>query len=124
MKAPNRRTASRLRLVYPIQLHAGGDVPGRLVGQTVTRDLSAGGAYFSTFDGGDYAVGQALDVSITVPHRLAGSERDVLLDLHGTARIVRKDPPQAKRLFGEDGRALTGVALRFDDPLRFSYAWV
>jgi len=124
MQEPNRRNASRLRLGYPIQLHAGGDAPGRLVGQTVTRDLSAGGAYFSTFDGGDYAVGQAIDVSITVPHRLAWSEQDVLLDLRATARIVRKDTPRSPRLCGEDGRALTGVALRFDDPLRFNYAWI
>lgn len=120
----DRRADARLRLAYPIRIHEGGDATGRVLGQTVTRNLSARGAYFSTFDGPRYRVGQSLDVAISVPHRLAGSGREVLLDLRGQGRVVRVDAPGKPRLFGEDGFALTGVAVEFADPLRFQYAWV
>ena len=124
MKDTERRDGSRLRLVYPIRLHADGEGHGRIVGQTVTRNLSSRGAYFSTFDGGSYRVGQEFGIAISVPHRMSGSQREVLLDLRGKARVVRLDTPRTTRMYGEDGHSLTGVALQFDQPLEFHYAWM
>lgn len=121
----NRRSDARLRLAYPIRLDAGSASEGRGLGRTVTRNLSARGAYFATSDTQGFVVGSAVGVSITVPHRLAGTgaARDVTLDLRGQARVVRMDPPERLRTFTEDGVRLTGVALRFDEPLQFTYAW-
>lgn len=124
MKDTERRDGSRLRLVYPIRLHADGDRQGRIVGQMVTKNLSSRGAYFSTFDGGSYRVGQELGIAISVPHRMSGGARDVILDLRGTAKVVRMDGPSRSRMYGEDGYTLTGVALQFDEPLQFHYAWM
>ncbi|MCE9637866.1 MAG: PilZ domain-containing protein [Planctomycetes bacterium] len=124
MKDHNRRDGSRLRLVYPIRLHADGERHGRIVGQTVTKNLSSRGAYFSTFDAGSYRVGQELGIAICVPHRMTGSTRDVLLDLRGKAKVVRMDGPSTSRMYGEDGHTLTGVALQFEEPLEFHYAWM
>lgn len=124
MQDSDRRLDSRLRLAYPIRIHPDRDGAGAALGQTVTRNLSARGAYFTTFDGARYRVGQEVAVAISVPHRLAGGGRDVILDLRGPARVVRIDAPARPRLCGEDGFVLTGVAVQFDDPLRFQYAWV
>ena len=124
MQETNRRSDSRLRLSYPIRLDAGEAEDGRALGRTVTRNLSARGAYFATFDDTGYAVGRSVGVSITVPHRLAGSEQDVLLDLRCQAQVVRVDAPSRLRAYTEDGVALSGIALRFDEPLQFNYAWV
>jgi hypothetical protein len=124
MNDADRRTDARLRLAYPIRIQEGGDAAGRVLGRTVTRNLSARGTYFSTFDGPRYRVGQTLDVAISVPHRLAGGGREVILDLRGQGRVVRVDAPGSPRMYGEDGFALTGVAVAFTDPLRFQYGWV
>lgn len=124
MNEADRRTDARLRLAYPIQVRPDADRVTRAGRRIVTQDVSARGAYFSTFDGGDYSVGQVLGIEISVPHKLAGGPHEVLLELRGRARVVRIDPPAARRVYGEDGLALTGVALHFADPLRFEYAWV
>ena len=124
MPATNRRSDSRLRLAYPIRLDTGTADDGRALGRTVTRNLSARGAYFSTFDQEGYTVGRSVGVSITVPHRLAGSDRDVLLDLRCQAQVVRVDAPRRLRAYSEDGVALSGIALHFDEPLQFNYGWI
>ena len=121
--ATNRRNAPRLGLSYPIRLLKGGEAEGRL-GHTVTRDLSSRGAYFTTFDGRPYSVGQRVSVVISVPHRLSFGGDEVLLDLRGPAEVVRLEGPETHRAYGEDGLSLTGIAVRFDGPLAFRYGWV
>lgn len=121
--ATNRRTTPRLVLSYPIRLHRSGDAGG-LLGHTVTKDVSSRGAYFTTFDGLPYSVGQKVNVVISVPHRLAQGGKQILLDLRGAGSVVRLDGPRAHRNFGENGLALTGVAIEFDEPLQFRYGWV
>jgi hypothetical protein len=119
-----RRTTPRLGLSYPIRLLRQGETGGGLLGHTVTRDLSARGAYFSTFDGRTYSVGQRVNVVISVPHRLSSGGKEILLDLRGDASVVRLDGPEVHRLYGENGLMLTGVAVEFDEPLHFRYGWV
>ena len=123
MTASERRIDARLRLSYPIRIQRSGGVP-TVLGQTVTRDLSARGAFFSTADGDAYSIGQEIEVSISVPHRFAAARREVLLDLRGPAQVVRLERPIRNGPYGEDGPVLTGVALRFGSPLHFRYAWV
>lgn len=127
LRQTERRAEARLTLAYPIRVEpapAADEVPPGRPLRTVTRDLSARGAYFTTYVGDAYAMGQELTVVITVPHRLAGSSTDVLLDLRGPARVVRKDTPARGAAFGENGLSLTGIALQFSEPLRFRFAWV
>lgn len=124
MAFQERRTDSRLKLAYPIRIHRNGDADSAVLGQTVTRDLSARGAYFATFDGTEFKLGQSLGVAISVPHRLGQAGREVILDLRGRAKVVRIEAPSRTRLCGEDGFALTGVAVAFERPLQFRYAWV
>jgi hypothetical protein len=119
-----RRTTPRLGLSYPIRLLREGETGGGLLGHTVTKDLSARGAYFSTFDGRTYRVGQRVNVVISVPHRLSSGGKEILLDLRGSAAVVRLEGPAAHRTYGENGLALTGVAVAFDEPLQFRYGWV
>ncbi len=119
----NRRSNPRLRLSYPIRIRAAGERESRSVGHTVTHDLSARGAYFCTFDGGQFAPGMQVEVVISVPHRLGAAGREVTLDLRGEGEIVRVESP-SHRLGGEDGVMLTGVALKLTTPLAFHYCWV
>jgi len=118
----DRRDNPRLRLSYPIRLSAGTE-ESRPLGRTVTHDLSARGAYFSTFHGAPYEVGREVLVEVTVPHRLAAGGREVTLDLRGAGRVVRVEAP-ARGLNGENGVPLTGVAIQFDRHLSFHYAWM
>lgn len=118
----DRRSNPRLRLSYPIRLLADPD-DTRPIGHTVTQDLCARGAYFCTFHGAPYAVGREVTVVVSVPHRLASGGREVTLDLRGAGRVVRVETP-ANRQNGENGVPLTGVAIEFDRPLSFHYAWM
>ncbi len=120
--AVDRRDNPRLRLSYPIRVLAE-DEGGRPLGHTVTQNLSARGAYFCTFHGAPYEVGRVVTVVISVPHRLASGGREVTLDLRGAGRVVRIEAP-TRRLNGEDGVAMTGIAIEFDCPLSFHYAWM
>lgn len=122
--AADRRGDPRLRLSYPIRVSDGPDEAGATISRTVTRNVSARGAYFTTFDGAVFQVGQELGVAISVPHRLGDDGPEIVIDLRSRARVVRIDRPGSRRLYGEDGVALTGIALSFTDPLRFRFAWV
>ena len=122
MEAREKRCDARLRLAYPIRVHRTDEETTH--GRTVTRNLSARGAYFSTFHGTSFTVGERVGVVISVPHRLADGTSDVLLDLRGEARVVRIDQPAAPPVYGEDGLSVTGVAVCFEEPLRFRYALV
>ena len=139
--ATNRRNSPRLGLSYPIRLAGESDAHGGVsdgsrlgpgerswrgerLGQSVTRDLSSRGAYFTTFDGGPFSVGQRVSVVISVPHRLAFGGDQVMLDLRGPGQVVRLEGARTHRTYGEDGLALTGVAVQFDGPLDFRYGWV
>jgi len=118
----DRRDHPRLARAYPIQVRTSCDPAARPVEHTVTQNLSSRGAYFCTLGEPRCRVGQVVSVEISVPHRLAGGERDVVLDLRGDARVVRIQAA-GPGLNGEDGRALRGVAVAFDRPLRFRFCW-
>ena len=118
-----RRTYPRLHLSYPIQVGAAEPEGWRPEEHSITQDLSARGAYFCTYSEPPWTAGTAVAVTISVPHRLADGERDVTLDLRGRARVVRIERP-ARNVAGENGVPLSGVALEFEAPLSFRYAWV
>jgi hypothetical protein len=119
-----KRSNPRLKLRYPIRIARGDDPEAAVVGRTVTKDLGPRGAYFSTFQTEPYVVGECVSVVVTVPHRLAAGGQEVLLDMRGTARVVRVEGPSEHRRYGEDGAALAGVAIEFANPLTFHYRWV
>ena len=121
--ASERRTDTRLVLSYPIEIRKG-EESGPSIGRTVTQNLSARGAYFSTFASAAFPVGQDVAIVLTVPHRLATSGQEILLDMRGTARVVRVEGPELHRRYGEDGATLSGVAIEFSNPLTFRYRWV
>jgi len=119
-----RRSNPRLRLRYPIRIARSAESSSAVIGRTVTQDLGARGAYFSTFESGPFSVGQEIDVVLTVPHRLAAGGHEVMLDMRGAARVVRVEGPDVHRRFGEDGASLAGIAVEFVRPLSFQYRWV
>ena len=119
----DRREHPRLRLSYPIRVGRAEPAGSRPDEHTVTQNLSARGAYFCTFREPPWTPGSWVAVVVSVPHRLADGGAQVTLDLHGRARVVRIDQP-VNGAAGEDGVALTGVALEFEAPLAFQYAWV
>ena len=117
-----RREHPRLHLSYPIQVGSAYPEGGRPEEHTVSQNLSARGAYFCTFREPPWRQGTRVSVVVSVPHRLASGKGEVTLDLRGTARVVRLELP-AVGVGGENGVPLTGVALEFDAPLSFRYAW-
>lgn len=119
-----QRENPRLALRYPIRVSIDGMEGASVSGRTVTCNVAARGAYFRTFDGDAYRVGQPVSVTLSVPHRLAAGGQEVMLDLAGTGRVVRIEGPREHRSFGEDGATLTGIALEFSDSLHFHYRWV
>lgn len=121
----DRRDTPRLGLSYPIRLVAEDASGGEsILGHTVTQNLSSMGAYFTTFDPRAFRRGQRLKVVLSVPHRPGSAGREVVLDLRGSGEVIRVDGPRAHRRYGEDGLCLTGIAVAFDRPLSFRYAWV
>lgn len=118
------RKDQRLKLRYPIRVEGpAGAGAGGVLARTVTHNVGARGAYFTTFDGESFHPGQSVVVTVSVPHRLDGGP-EVLLDLRGEARVVRVEGPEVHRKFGEDGRILQGVAVAFPRSLSFQYRWV
>jgi hypothetical protein len=123
-RRPEQRSNQRLKLHYPIQVQDENAPEAAAIGRTVTQNVAARGAYFSTFEAGQYRVGQAVSVVLSVPHRLAAGGPDVVLDLRGSGRVVRIEGPERHRAFGEDGSTLTGVAIEFAGSLTFQYRWI
>jgi hypothetical protein len=121
---PELRLNPRLQLRYPIRIDDAEAPDGPVISRTVTQNLGARGAYFSTFHPDPYHVGQPVGVVVTVPHRLSAGGEEVLLDLRARGRIVRVDAPASHRRFGEDGLGISGVAVEFSSPLAFNYRWV
>jgi hypothetical protein len=119
-----KRGNPRLKLRYPIQVRRDDDPSDAVLGRTVTQNLGARGAYFSTFDAEGFRVGQAVTVVLAVPHKLAAAGQEVMLDLRGRGRVVRVDGPEVVRVYGEDGKSPAGVAIEFATPLSFHYRWV
>jgi len=119
-----QRTNQRLKLHYPIRVEGENANDATALSRTVTQNVGARGAYFSTFEAEPYRVGQAVSVVLSVPHRLSGGGPDVVLDLRGRGRVVRVEGPESHRTFGEDGATLTGVAIEFSGSLVFQYRWV
>lgn len=117
-----QRTSPRLTLRYPIRVEGEKGARASVVGRTVTQNVASRGAYFSTFDGESYRVGQRVNVELEVPHRMA-TGTEVMLHLRGTGKVVRIDGPKVHRRYGEDGKTLTGVAIEFAGSLRFQYRW-
>jgi hypothetical protein len=128
MRSPDdeRRVHPRLRLCYPIRVERDADAGPCTLARTVTENVGARGAYFSTSSPGPYAVGQAVRVVVRVPHRMGSraNAADVMLEMQGRGRVVRVDGPTARGVYGEDGIDLSGVAIEFAGPLSFSYRWV
>jgi hypothetical protein len=118
-----RREHPRLHLSYPIRIGDAEPEGRRPQEHTVTQNLSARGAYLCTFREPPWESGAIVSVVVSVPHRLASSDHEVTLDLRGRARVVRIETP-APGTAGENGVPLSGVALEFEAPLSFQYAWV
>lgn len=112
-----RRDAPRLRLAYAVRLDRPGERGAGRVVRELTEDLSSRGLFVCAQVPDDLAVGQSLDVRMTVPHRVGCAGREVRLALNGTGRVVRLVPPGDHALHGENGIARTGVAVEFDAPL-------
>lgn len=121
---PESRTNPRLKLRYGICVERTTASGSSVIARTVTQNVAARGAYFSTFEAEQYEVGQEVSVTVTVPHRLAAGGPEVLLDLRGLGRVVRIEGPDVHRRYGEDGASLAGVAIAFDGSLSFQYRWV
>lgn len=121
-KKSEQRTSPRLTLRYPIRVENAKGTRAEVLGRTVTQNVAARGAYFSTQDGESYRVGQCVKVELEVPHRMATGP-EVMLRLRGTGKVVRVEGPKAHRRYGEDGQTLTGVAVEFSGSLRFQYRW-
>ena len=119
-----QRVNQRLKLHYPIRVDSDVASGATVLGRTVTQNVGARGAYFSTFEADQYRVGQPVSVVLSVPHRLTGGGPDVVLDLKGRGRVVRVEGPEKHRKFGEDGATLTGVAIEFAASLSFQYRWI
>ena len=118
----DRRDTPRLRLAYPIEVRSGRD-DGESLGTSVTWNVSATGAYFGTFHGERFSVGDSYGVVISVPHRPAAGGPELVLGLRATGRVVRVDGPERHRRFGEGDLPLSGVALAFEGALDFRYGW-
>ena len=75
-----RRRNPRLGLSYPIetQISEPGEVGGA---RAVTVNLGARGAYFKTFSGDCFRVGQKVSVRIRVPHGIHSGKHQVDLKL-------------------------------------------
>jgi hypothetical protein len=119
-----KRTNPRLNLRYPIQIARAERAGATVLGRTVTQNLGARGAYFSTFETAPFSIDQEVTVTLTVPHRLAAGGHEVMLDMRGRGRIVRVEGPEVHRRYGEDGASPVGVAVEFAGPLSFHYRWV
>jgi hypothetical protein len=117
-----QRTSPRLTLRYPIKVESEKGTRAAVLGRTVTQNVAARGAYFSTFDGASYRIGQSVNVELEVPHRMATGP-EVMLHLRGVGKVVRIEGPKVHRRYGEDGRTLTGVAIEFTGSLKFNYRW-
>src|SRR5262245_5027102 len=121
-KKSEQRTSPRLTLRYPIRVESEKGARASVLGRTVTQNVAARGAYFSTFDGGSYRVGQSVNVELEVPHRMAAGP-EVVLRRRGVGKVVRTEGPKVHRRYGEDGKTLTGVAIEFSGSLGFQYRW-
>ncbi len=119
-----QRDNPRLKLHYPIRVETRGSSDATALSRTVTQNVAARGAYFSTFDADVFKVGQQVSVVLSVPHRLASGGENVMLDLRGEGRVVRIEGPQVHGRYGEDGTTLAGVAIAFSESLSFQYRWV
>lgn len=123
-KTSNRRRNPRLHASYPIRISQDSEDLSAALGRSVTRNLCSRGAYFRTFHGEPFQVGRQVEVAITVPHRFAAGEQEVLLDLRGAGEVVRVEDPSQHRTYGENGLPLTGIAIAFRKPLEFQYGWM
>ena len=117
-----KRSNPRLALSYPIEMQVNQEgEAGRTRG--VTSNLSARGAYFKTFAWQSFREGQRVMVKVRVPHPLQAGEELINLDMRADGEVLRLERILGREGFGEDGVDLKGVAIRFDEPLEFSYFW-
>jgi hypothetical protein len=118
-----RRRNPRLRLCYPIETRVREDGEAGS-SRSVTADLGARGAYYRTFAGSAFRVGQKVSVRIVVPHALTSGDSEVRIDMRTEGRVLRVEPVRGREGFGEDGVLLFGVAVTFDRPLEFRCDWM
>jgi len=115
-----RRSNPRLRLSYPIEVSVRDK--GRMGGtRGVTTNLSARGAYFKTFSWSAFRVGARVRVDVMVPHPMHNGKDLIQLQMNTDGRVRRLDDVGGREALGEDGLRLKGVAVEFEEPLRFDY---
>ena len=112
-----RRGVPRLRFGYAVLLDRVGERGRGTLARTFTEEISASGLFVCTAPWAGLRHGQALEIRVTVPHRVATDGRETRLHLDGTGRVARIDPPSARGLYDEDGMERAGVAIVFDAPL-------
>lgn len=109
--AGERRAHRRLALRIPVECRRG----DRIV-RTLTQNISTGGAYLET-EQGDFQPGDRLDLALTLP--AADGVSPYPGDATCTAEVLRVRPtPQPPA----EASPRDGVALRFLDRLRITYA--
>jgi hypothetical protein len=113
-KSEERRKYQRLNLAVPIQI-TGEDASGRkLEESSVTVNVSARGAYFTSLT--PFQAPMELDVSMSVPYSVW--RKLPLPRLEAPAKVVRVDAP-ATRAPGEPDR--WGVAVTFEKALTATF---
>ena len=80
--------------------------------------------FFRASGGHPFRIGLPVDLTVSVPHRIATDGREVQLDLEGRGRVVRLERSGSRGYYGEDGVDITGVAIEFASPLRFNTDWI
>jgi len=115
----DRRTSPRLNVTFDVETCNNGDLRDwRAVG--ITRNISAGGAYFQMRGWRRLRAGQSIELRMSGAGTGLNKSRPVLRRLHATGKIVRIDAPAAKRGAG----AQAGVAIQFySGPFNQIYRW-
>ena len=87
---------------------------------TMTRNISAGGVYFNTLQGEDFKPGMRVELKISMPHHSVPVHKMASFSLVGKGTVLRIDFPLERSDAGPPGEdTLSGVAVQFDESLRF-----
>jgi hypothetical protein len=118
-----RRKVPRLPFAYAVRLDRVGERGEGKLARAFTEDVSSRGLYVCAPAPSELAVGASLEVRVTVPHRVTTDGREIELDLNGSGRVVRLEPPGRHGVNAEDGVPTSGVAVEFDAPLVIDANW-
>jgi len=117
-----RRAYPRLSFSVPLAVHPieGGQNEEAKGLTSMTRNISAGGVYFSTLQGESFRPGMQVALKISMPHHSIPAHKMASFSLVGKGTVVRIDTPLVQIDAGRDREeTLTGVAVKFDESLRF-----